>query len=145
MTTVQHCILGKGAKVFSIGSDDTVENALTMMRDNRIRSVMVIDMGKLVGILSQGDCAIKVLLPGKSAASTSVASVMTKNPLTVSYDNTLEECMAIMDLKRIRHLPVLHNGQVTGLISIGDIVKNMMSDQDSQIKFLETYIRGHGV
>ncbi len=70
---------------------------------------------------------------------------MTKNPLTVSYDNTLEECMAIMDLKRIRHLPVLHNGQVTGLISIGDIVKNMMSDQDSQIKFLETYIRGHGV
>ena len=145
MTTIQHCILGKGAKVFSIGSDDTVENALTMMRDNRIRSVMVIDMGKLVGILSQGDCAIKVLLPGKSAASTSVASVMTKNPLTVSYDNTLEECMAIMDLKRIRHLPVLHNGQVTGLISIGDIVKNMMSDQDSQIKFLETYIRGHGV
>ena len=145
MTTVQHCILGKGAKVFSIGSDDTVENALTMMRDNRIRSVMVIDMGKLVGILSQGDCAIKVLLPGKSAASTSVASVMTKNPLTVSYDNTLEECMAIIDLKRIRHLPVLHNGQVTGLISIGDIVKNMMSDQDSQIKFLETYIRGHGV
>ena len=145
MTTVQHCILGKGAKVFSIGSDDTVEDALTMMRDNRIRSVMVIDMGKLVGILSQGDCAIKVLLPGKSAASTSVASVMTKNPLTVSYDNTLEECMAIMDLKRIRHLPVLHNGQVTGLISIGDIVKNMMSDQDSQIKFLETYIRGHGV
>ena len=145
MTTVQHCILGKGAKVFSIGSDDTVENALTMMRDNRIRSVMVIDMGKLVGILSQGDCAIKVLLPGKSAASTSVASVMTKNPLTVSYNNTLEECMAIMDLKRIRHLPVLHNGQVTGLISIGDIVKNMMSDQDSQIKFLETYIRGHGV
>ena len=145
MTTVQHCILGKGAKVFSIGSDDTVENALTMMRDNRIRSVMVIDMGKLVGILSQGDCAIKVLLPGKSAATTSVASVMTKNPLTVSYNNTLEECMAIMDLKRIRHLPVLHNGQVTGLISIGDIVKNMMSDQDSQIKFLETYIRGHGV
>jgi CBS domain-containing protein len=145
MTTVQHCILGKGAKVFSIGSDETVENALTMMRDNRIRSVMVIDMGKLVGILSQGDCAIKVLLPGKSAATTSVASVMTKNPLTVSYNNTLEECMAIMDLKRIRHLPVLHNGQVTGLISIGDIVKNMMSDQDSQIKFLETYIRGHGV
>lgn len=145
MTTVQHCILGKGAKVFSIGSDDTVEDALTMMRDNRIRSVMVIDMGKLVGILSQGDCAIKVLLPGKSAATTSVASVMTKNPLTVSYNNTLEECMAIMDLKRIRHLPVLHNGQVTGLISIGDIVKNMMSDQDSQIKFLETYIRGHGV
>jgi CBS domain-containing protein len=145
MTTVQHCILGKGAKVFSITSDDTVAHALTMMRDNRIRSVMVIDAGKLVGILSQGDCAIKVLLPGDHAASTPVSAVMTKNPLTVSHDNTLDECMAIMDLKRIRHLPVLHNGQVTGLISIGDIVKNMMSDQVSQIKFLETYIRGHGV
>lgn len=145
MTTVQHCILGKGAKVFSVGPEDMVASALTMMRDNRIRSVMVMDEGKLVGIISQGDCAMKVLLPGNNAASTPVASVMTKNPLTVSYDNTLDECMAIMDLKRIRHLPVVHNGQVTGLISIGDIVKNMMSDQVSQIKFLETYIRGHGV
>ncbi len=145
MTTVQQCILAKDAKVFSVGSDDTVAKALSMMRDNRIRSVMVIDAGKLVGIISQGDCAIKVLLPGHNAASTLVATVMTANPLTVSHDNTLDECMAIMDLKRIRHLPVLHNGQVTGLISIGDIVKNMMSDQVSQIKFLETYIRGHGV
>lgn len=145
MTTVQQCILAKDAKVFSVGSDDTVAKALSMMRDNRIRSVMVIDAGKLVGIISQGDCAIKVLLPGHNAASTLVATVMTANPLTVSHDNTLDECMAIMDLKRIRHLPVLHNAQVTGLISIGDIVKNMMSDQVSQIKFLETYIRGHGV
>lgn len=145
MTTVKNFILNKGAKVFFLGPDDTVTNALTMMRDNRVRSVMVIDSGKLVGILSQGDCAIKVLLPGKNAASTSIASVMTKNPLTVSYDNTVDECMAIMNLKRIRHLPVLHDGQVTGLISIGDIVKNMMKDQVSQINFLETYIRGHGV
>lgn len=145
MTTVQQCILAKDAKVFSVGSDDTVAKALSMMRDNRIRSVMVIDAGKLVGIISQGDCAIKVLLPGHNAASTLVATVMTANPLTVSHDNTLDECMAIMDLKRIRHLPVLHNAQVTGLISIGDIVKNLMSDQVSQIKFLETYIRGHGV
>lgn len=145
MATVQQCILAKDAKVFSVGSDDTVAKALSMMRDNRIRSVMVIDAGKLVGIISQGDCAIKVLLPGHNAASTLVATVMTANPLTVSHDNTLDECMAIMDLKRIRHLPVLHNAQVTGLISIGDIVKNMMSDQVSQIKFLETYIRGHGV
>lgn len=144
MNTVQHCITEKGAKVFSISSDDTVVHALEMMRNNRIRSVMVIDAGKLVGIISQGDCAIKVLLPGNNAASTSVAEVMTKNPLTVAYNNTLDECMAIMDLKRIRHLPVLHEGKVAGLISIGDIVKNMMSDQDSQIKFLETYIRGHG-
>ncbi len=143
MTTVQKCISAKGAKIYSVSSTDTVHNALQLMRDNRIRSVMVIDSKKLVGIISQGDCAIKVLLPGKNAASTVVASVMTANPLTVTLENTLSECMAIMDLKRIRHLPVVNNGDVAGLISIGDIVKTLMSDQDSQIKFLEIYIRGH--
>lgn len=143
MTTVQKCISAKGAKIYSVSSTDTVYNALELMRDNRIRSVMVIDSKKLVGIISQGDCAIKVLLPGKNAASTVVASVMTVNPLTVTLENTLSECMAIMDLKRIRHLPVVNNGDVAGLISIGDIVKSLMSDQDSQIKFLEIYIRGH--
>lgn len=143
MITVQKCISAKGAKIFSVSSTDTVYNALELMRDNRIRSVMVIDSKKLVGIISQGDCAIKVLLPGKNAASTVVASVMTLNPLTVTFENTLSECMAIMDLKRIRHLPVVNNGDVAGLISIGDIVKTLMSDQDNQIKFLEIYIRGH--
>ena len=143
MTPVQKCISAKGAKIYSVSSTDTVHNALQLMRDNRIRSVMVIDSKKLVGIISQGDCAIKVLLPGKNATSTVVASVMTTNPLTVTFENTLSECMAIMDLKRIRHLPVVNNGDVAGLISIGDIVKTLMSDQDSQIKFLEIYIRGH--
>lgn len=143
MTTVQKCISAKGAKIYSVSSTDTVHIALQLMRDNRIRSVMVIDSKKLVGIISQGDCAIKVLLPGKNATSTVVASVMTTNPLTVTFENTLSECMAIMDLKRIRHLPVVNNGDVAGLISIGDIVKTLMSDQDSQIKFLEIYIRGH--
>ena len=143
MITVQKCISAKGAKIYSVSSTDTVHNALQLMRDNRIRSVMVIDSKKLVGIISQGDCAIKVLLPGKNATSTVVASVMTTNPLTVTFENTLSECMAIMDLKRIRHLPVVNNGDVAGLISIGDIVKTLMSDQDSQIKFLEIYIRGH--
>lgn len=80
MTTVKNFILNKGANVFFLGPNDTVTDALTMMRDNRIRSVMVIDAGKLVGILSQGDCAIKVLLPGKNAASTPIATVMTKIP-----------------------------------------------------------------
>ena len=143
MTTVQKCISAKGSKIYSVSSTDTVHNALQLMRDNRIRSVMVIDSKKLVGIISQGDCAIKVLLPGKNATSTVVASVMTTNPLTVTFENTLSECMAIRDLKRIRHLPVVNNGDVAGLISIGDIVKTLMSDQDSQIKFLEIYIRGH--
>lgn len=144
MTTVQKCIESKGPKVFSVTSNETVSTALCLMRDNRIRSVMVIDSNELVGIISQGDCAIKVLLPGNSASSTNVMDVMTKNPLTVTPSNTLSECMAIMDLKRIRHLPVVSNNHVVGLVSIGDIVKNMMSDQESQIKFLETYIKGHG-
>jgi CBS domain-containing protein len=119
--------------------------ALMLMRDNRVRSVLVIDDGVLVGIVSQGDCAIKVLLPNNSAKQTVVSKIMTANPLTVSLSNSLDECMAIMVHKHIRHLPVLENNKVLGVISIGDIVKSIIEVQGNQIKFLETYIRGHGV
>jgi CBS domain-containing protein len=115
------------------------------MRDNRIRSVLVIDDGELVGIVSQGDCAIKVLLPNHNPKQVLVSKIMTPNPLTVSLSNSIEECMAIMVHKHIRHLPVVENKKVHGIISVGDTVKNIMELQGDQIKFLETYIRGHGV
>lgn len=144
MSTVLKCIKSKNSQIFSVTSSDNVQKALLLMRNNRIRSVMVIDSNKLVGIVSQGDCAMKVLLPGNNAETVEVASIMTRNPLTVEHHNTLSECMAIMDLKRIRHLPVLESNRVVGLISIGDIVKYMMSEQNNQISFLESYIKGHG-
>jgi CBS domain-containing protein len=145
MTTVQNIINQKNNSIFSVQTSDPVEKALILMRDNRVRSILVIDDGELKGIVSQGDCAIKVLLPFQSPKVTTVAKIMTPNPLTVSFSNTLDECMAIMVHKHIRHLPVLDNKRVVGVISIGDIVKNIIELQGSQIKFLETYIKGHGV
>jgi CBS domain-containing protein len=115
------------------------------MRDFRVRAVLVIDDGSLMGIVSQGDCAIKVLLPHNNPAHVLVSKIMTPNPLTVSLSNSLEECMAIMVHKHIRHLPVLENSKVIGVISVGDLVKNIIEQQGNQIKFLETYIKGHGV
>ncbi len=145
MTTVKQCIDQKTNTIFSVRSSDYVEVALLLMRDNRVRSVLVIDDGVLVGIVSQGDCAIKVLLPNNSAKQTVVSKIMTAKPLTVSLSNSLDECMAIMVHKHIRHLPVVENNKVLGVISIGDIVKSIIELQGNQIKFLETYIRGHGV
>jgi CBS domain-containing protein len=144
MATVKQCIDQKTNTVFSVRSSDSVEQALIMMRDNRVRAILVIDDGVLMGIVSQGDCAIKVLLPHSSPKQTAISKIMTAKPLTVALSNSLEECMAIMVHKHIRHLPVLDENKVVGVISIGDIVKNIIESQDNQIKFLETYIKGHG-
>jgi len=114
------------------------------MRDFRVRAILVIDDDELKGIVSQGDCAIKVLLPHNDPSQVAVSKIMTPNPLTVSLSNSLDECMAIMVHKHIRHLPVLENNKVRGVISVGDLVKNIIELQGNQIKFLETYIKGHG-
>jgi CBS domain-containing protein len=114
------------------------------MRDFRVRAVLVIDDGELMGIVSQGDCAIKVLLPHNNPSEVVVSKIMTPKPLTVTLSNSLDECMAIMVHKHIRHLPVLEKSKVVGVISIGDLVKNIIELQGNQIKFLETYIKGHG-
>jgi CBS domain-containing protein len=145
MTTVKRIIQQKPELLFSVKSTDSVEMVLLLMRDNRVRSILVIDEGSLVGIVSQGDCAIKVLLPYDNPKQIRVAKIMTANPLTVRLTNTLDECMAIMVHKHIRHLPVVENNQVIGVVSVGDLVKSTIEAQSSQIKFLETYIKGHGV
>jgi CBS domain-containing protein len=144
MTTAQDCIQNKPKTIYSVRSTDTIEKTLILMRDNRVRAILVVDNDRLVGIVSQGDCAIKVLLPKKDPQTTLVSEVMTANPLTVTPKNTLDECMAIMVHKHIRHLPVVENNIVKGVISIGDLVKNIIEIQGSHIKFLETYIKGHG-
>ena len=145
MTTVKQVIEQKANTLFSVRSADSVENVLMLMRDHRVRAILVIDDGNLVGIVSQGDCAIKVLLPHNNPKQVTVSKVMTANPLTVMPSNSLEECMAIMVHKHIRHLPVLENNKVVGVISVGDLVNSIIELQCSQIKFLETYINGHGV
>jgi len=144
MTTVKKIIDQKSNTIFSVRTSDPVENVLKIMRDFRVRAVLVIDDNELKGIVSQGDCAIKVLLPHHNPSEVTVAKIMTPNPLTVKLTNSLEECMAIMVHKHIRHLPVLESNKVVGVISVGDLVKNIIELQGNQIKFLETYIKGHG-
>ncbi len=144
MTSVKQCIEKKAATIYSVRSTDSTEAALKLMRDNRVRAILVMDDGVLTGIVSQGDCAIKVLLPNLDPKTTRIASIMTANPLTVTLSNSLDECMAIMVHKHIRHLPVVDQKKVVGVVSIGDIVKSVIELQGNQIKFLETYIKGHG-
>ena len=145
MATVKNCIDQKSAAVISLTPSDSVFDALELMKNNKIRSIMIIDGGSLKGIVSQGDCAIKVLLPGWNAKQTLLSTIMTKDPVTVALADELGQCMNTMASRNIRHLPVVDNGKVVGMVSIGDIVKDIIRQQGDQIKQLETYILGHGV
>ncbi len=144
MTTVKHCLDHKPQRLVSVAPGDTVVKALTLMRDNRVRAVLVMEDERLAGIVTQGDCAIKVLLPGLDAKQVVVSSVMTAKPMTVKPGDPLEACMGLMASRNFRHLPVLDNGKVVGVISIGDVVKDNIRQMGQQINFLETYIKGHG-
>ena len=145
MATVKNCIDQKSAAIISLTPADSVFDALELMKNNKIRSIMIIDGGVLKGIVTQGDCAIKVLLPGWNAKQTLLATIMTKDPVTVALADELGQCMNTMASRNIRHLPVVDKGAVVGMVSVGDIVKDIIRQQGDQIKQLETYILGHGV
>ena len=145
MSTVKSCIARKSGQIKSLPSSASVLEALSMMREHRIRAVLIIDDDQLSGIVSQGDCAIRVLLPGKDASATRVSDIMTRDPLTVTPEHTIDHCMKIMMSRSIRHLPVTDAGRITGMVSIGDVVKDIMQQQGELIKYLETYIKGHSV
>jgi CBS domain-containing protein len=144
MATVQQCLQSKPSRLVSVRSSDFVVQALQLMRDHRVRAVLVVDDNKLVGIVTQGDCAIKVLLPGKDAKATLVSDVMTRDPMTVRPSDPLEACMGLMANRGFRHLPVLDGGKLVGVVSVGDVVKDQVRQMGEQIGFLETYIKGHG-
>ena len=146
MTTVKICLAQKPQPLvtISVRSDEKVVEALQLMRDNRVRAVLVINDAKLVGIITQGDCAIKVLLPGLDAKQVQVKEVMTPDPVTVKLEDPIEACTGLMASRNFRHLPVVDSGAVVGVISIGDVVKDSIRQMGQQIGFLETYIKGHG-
>jgi CBS domain-containing protein len=121
-----------------------IVEALRQTRDHRVRSVLVIDDDVLIGIVTQGDCAIKVLLPGLDAKQTPVAQVMTAKPVTVKPDDQLDGCMAMMAERGFRHLPVLDAGRVVGVISIGDVVKNIIRDLELNVGELMGFIMRDG-
>jgi CBS domain-containing protein len=132
----------KGHTVWSIGPDDTVLQALERMADKDIGALVVLDGGELVGIFSERDYARKVRLQGKSSTETPVRQVMSERVLYVRPEQSVEECMALMTDKHIRHLPVVDGGELVGLISIGDVVKSVISEQVFVIQQLENYITG---
>jgi CBS domain-containing protein len=146
MTSVKNCLAQKPqpSTTISVRSDEKVVVALQLMRDNRVRAILVINDGKLMGIVTQGDCAIKVLLPGLDAKQVQVKEIMTLDPVTVKLEDPIEACTGLMASRNFRHLPVVEAGVVVGVISIGDVVKDSIRQMGQQIGFLETYIKGHG-
>jgi CBS domain-containing protein len=145
MSSVKACLSqkGKSVNVISVKPDEKVVVALQLMRDNRVRAILVVKDEKLMGIITQGDCAIKVLLPGLDAKQVLVQEVMTADPVSVKLDDPIEACTGLMASRNFRHLPVVEAGRVVGVISIGDVVKDNIRQMGQQIGFLETYIKGH--
>jgi CBS domain-containing protein len=143
MKTVSQLLQMKGNEVWSIGPDALVIEALKLMAEKGIGALVVLEAGQVVGILSERDYARKVSLQGKSSKTTPVRQIMTEKVVYVRPDQTVEDCMALMTNKRIRHLPVLDGNQLAGVISIGDVVKAVISEQEFIIAQLENYITGH--
>jgi len=142
MSTVREILRNKGCDVWSIAPDATVYEALCLMADKNVGAVLVIDACTLVGILSERDYARKVILHGKSSRDTLVREIMTERVVYVRPEQTAEECMALMTEKRVRHLPVLEGDRLVGVVSIGDVVKSIISEQEFVIDQLEHYISG---
>ncbi len=142
MTTVRHILQDKGNDVWSISPDALVFDALKVMADKNVGALVVMDGNNVAGIFSERDYARKVILKGKSSHETAVREIMTPDVISVSPSQSIEECMAIMTSKHIRHLPVLEGNKLVGLISIGDVVKAVISEQEQTIRHLENYIKG---
>lgn len=130
----------KGSAVYSVSSTQSVLDALKLMGEKNIGAVPVIDDGKLVGILSERDYARKIILKGKASHDTPVNEIMTANPFTISSDDKLDACMALMSDKKIRHLPVAKDGKVVGMISVGDVVTAIIESQKEMITHLQNYL-----
>lgn len=143
MTTVQQLLASKGSEVVGIGPGATVYEALRLMGEHNIGALVVTDEGRLVGIISERDYARKVILKGKRSRETAVSEIMTPAPVTVQPSDSLETCMQLMTERRVRHLPVLQDGRLVGIVSIGDAVKAIMAQQAFMIEQLEQYIGGH--
>ena len=142
MTSVAHLLQAKGHAVWSIPPDASVYEAIKLMADKEVGALLVMEGQRLVGIVSERDYARKVILQGKSSRDTPVREIMTDKVFYVRPDQTVEECMALMTAHRIRHLPVLDDHQVIGVVSFGDLVKAVISEQEVRIQQLEQYIMG---
>ena len=142
MKLVNHLLDTKGRSVVSILPDASVFEAIKLMADEVVGSILVMDGEEMLGIVTERDYARKVILKGRSSESTRVADIMTREILTTSGSETVNQCMETMTERRIRHLPVVEDGRVVGMISIGDLVQAIITDQQEEIEHLEHYISG---
>jgi CBS domain-containing protein len=142
MKTVRDILEVKGRTVWSVDYGSTVFDALSLMAEKEIGALVVLDEARVAGIISERDYARKVILHGRASPTTRVEEIMTSHVAYTHLDQSIEECMAIMTDKRIRHLPVLQDGKLIGIISIGDLVKAIIADQKFMIEQLERYITG---
>jgi CBS domain-containing protein len=141
MTAVRHVLDQKGHQVWSLQPGNTVYDAIKMMADKNVGALVVRDSGKMVGIVTERDYARNVFLKGRASPQTLVGEIMERNLVCVAPDKSIEEGMAIMSAKRVRHLPVVSDGELLGIVSIGDLVKSIISDREFAIEQLEDYIR----
>ena len=142
MKLVKHLLDGKGRHIVSVVPDTTVLDAIIVMADKAIGSLIVMDDDELLGIVTERDYARKVIIKGRSSKTTRVSEIMTTDVFTTSSTESVNKCMSLMTEKRIRHLPVLEDNRVVGIISIGDLVQAIISDQKEEIEQLENYISG---
>ncbi len=140
MMNVRQLLDRKGREVFSVPPDAPVLEAIRLMAERHVGALLVLQGNTLAGIVSERDYARKVILMGRSSADTPVRDIMSSPVLTVQPDATVEKCMQIMTERRVRHLPVAESGRVVGMVSIGDLVKAVIAEQQQQIEQLESYI-----
>ena len=142
MTTVKHVLDQKGHHVHFIHPDASVFDALKMMAENNIGSLVVLEDGKLVGVITERHYAREIVLKGRTSPGTLVRDIMSTKVIYARPDQSVEECMAVMTARAVRHLPVLEGGQLVGIVSIGDMVKSIIDDQKFIIEQLEHFIHG---
>ena len=142
MTTVKHVLDQKGHHVHFVRPDASVFDALKMMAENNIGSLVVLEAGKLVGVITERHYAREIVLKGRTSPGTLVRDIMSTKVIYARPDQSVEECMAVMTAKAVRHLPVLERGRLVGIVSIGDMVKSVISDQKFIIEQLEHFIHG---
>ena len=142
MTTIAQLLNAKGDQIWSVEPKATIFEALEIMSEKEIGALLVMEDGKLTGIFSERDYARKVILKGKSSKETPVGELMTKKVFYIDSQKTLNDCMAMMTAKRIRHVPVIEDNQVMGIVTIGDVVNQIISEQEVTINHLENYITG---
>ncbi len=142
MRQVRHLLESKGGSLYTIAPDAPVLDAIKLMAEHRIGALLVMRGKQLLGVVSERDYARKVILQGRSSSQATVSEIMRAEPLTVGPQTDVLDCMRLCTDSRVRHLPVLENGTVTGVISIGDLVKAVIDAQAEQIEHLERYITG---